>query len=841
MVNLTKAKKRAEKKAKRSNSRQLPLTSCQRKPEGAFGPLPLCLGASSGFQDFRLHAVCCCVITAAETNELHQVLQVAPGGEAPTIGGGSCVGARMLGLSQLESLVAVVREGSCKNAAEALSVTPQAVSKSMASLERIVGKKLTVRRGRVCKPTSLAIDLAVRASSALAAVDEIERCIARQSLTLGGHVGSLTMSTWREGETMAYDQIFQPIRIGSKTARNRIEIAPAAPFLAGHDGSLSPEFYEYNKGLASVGAGIVNLGVTSIDPGRGVGSRVMSIGSDLYLSDFNELAELFHSYGSLASCELVYSRYMLSPADKAVNETTTAEVEEMIQRFADAADRLVRAGFDIAFIHGGHGNVPAMFFSAQVNHRTDRFGGSFEGRCQFAVELLQAIRERVGKRLAITYRLSAEEMLPGTSTVEETLAFAKVIEPFIDLLHVSRGILEVDDLLHYIFPPLYLPRAMNLPFAERFKKELSVPVTVVGAFNLDLAEQAIAAGKVDMVSMIRNVYADQDCLRKARKGLLDDIRPCLRCNTCIDRTHSFLLGVRCAVNPRIGRESRFPKPQLAPAAPRRLKVAIVGGGPAGLQAAHTLADLGHAPVVYEKTEHLGGLLNIAGADPNKREVSDYLAWASRRALSDERVDVHLGVEATPELLAEEAPDAVLLALGSNPVVPAFAKDAPLPCRWVGDVDLGAPVEGERVLIAGAGMTGMECALSLARSGKQVILADPASYDNLGAGAAKISVRCLKLLLGELGVTFLCERFVDGLVPEGAVLSSADGSTETVACDSVIYSLGFRTPVDACSRFEEAFPACIRIGDAAGIPANVFHATQTAHDAAWRLHEQLAFA
>ena len=125
-------------------------------------------------------------------------------------------------------------------------------------------------------------------------------------------------------------------------------------------------------------------------------------------------------------------------------------------------------------------------------------------------------------------------------------------------------------------------------------------------------------------------------------------------------------------------------------------------------------------------------------------------------------------------------------------------------------------------------------------GENMYVVDPTSYDDLGAGAAKISVRCLKQLLGELGAQFLCEQRVDALVPEGVVLSAADGTQTTVACDSVIYSLGFRTPVDVCARFEEAFPACIRIGDAAGIPANVFHATQTAHDAAWRLHEQLAF-
>ncbi len=162
--------------------------------------------------------------------------------------------------------------------------------------------------------------------------------------------------------------------------------------------------------------------------------------------------------------------------------------------------------------------MSAMFFKQEVQQETDRFGGSFERRCSFGVELLEAIREKTGGRLAVEYRISAEEMLPDMTSLEETLQYAKVIAPYIDLLHVSRGLLEVDDLLPYINAPVYLPRGLNLPFARKFKEALNIPVSVVGGFDLDLAEKAVADGVVDMVAMIRTVLADTDCVEKARRA-----------------------------------------------------------------------------------------------------------------------------------------------------------------------------------------------------------------------------------------------------------------------------------------------------------------------------------
>ena len=352
----------------------------------------------------------------------------------------------------------------------------------------------------------------------------------------------------------SYSKIFEPIRIGPFTAKNRIEVSPAEPFLCTRDGAITPEFVAYTEAFARGGAGIVYVGDSPINQEYANENHyTVNLADPFITHGLFSVADAIHRYGALAGIELNLRNHVL-PADMSLED-----IKQIIRDFTNAALYSAKAGFDLIMLHGGHGHTIAQFYSPQLNKRTDKYGcGSFENRCRFAKELLDSVRAAVGPNVAIDYRISGDDLTPGGVGVEDALRFAKEIESRLDMIHVSAGNMYYLPSMSYTIQNAYLPMATNARFARRFKEELSIPVTTVGSFDFDLAESALSDGTADVVAMIRQLIADPEAVNKAKDGHGDEIRPCLRCCICTgDDPHGCPKPLRCSVNPVMGRNSRF--------------------------------------------------------------------------------------------------------------------------------------------------------------------------------------------------------------------------------------------------------------------------------------------
>jgi len=636
--------------------------------------------------------------------------------------------------------------------------------------------------------------------------------------------------------TQQYRHVFSPLKIGNVEVKNRIEVPPMGTCLATPEGRVTPELIEHYKTFARGGAGIVVMADTAVDNEFGRAHFGLThAGDDGAMAGLNAMAEAVGKYGAKISVELNHSGRLVNPnmlngknpigpsAIVSEREERTARLEgrkpvpvmemnrDMIERvvahFADACFRCLQSGFEMVMLHGGHGQLLSQFASPFSNKRKDKYGGSLENRARFAVEVLSAIRKKVGDKLAIEYRISGDELIPGGMHLEETIEFIKIIEDKIDLVHVSVGGIFDIKYTPYMSQPTYFPYAFNAGRAEKIKKAIKIPVTCVGSvIDLAMADKIIADGKADMVAMGRALLADPELINKSLRGEIREVRPCIRCGICGTRSEKF--QVRCVVNPVACREVEYKNIGIAE---EKKNIVIVGGGPAGMQAALTASSRGHKVTLLEKENKLGGSLAAAAAPDFKPDMKRYLQWLIGKT-ERSGIKIKLATRATAAVIKALKPDVLIIAAGGGPAVPEIPGIKRPNVVTAVDVDLGSVKIGKRVVVVGAGMTGCETALHMAQKGIKVTLIDMLSEAEICSDTPLPNKIVLMDWLNKNGAEIITEVKLHEITDSGAVIIDTNRKRTKIPADTIVLASGVTPHSKLVKELKAVAPESYVIGD-----------------------------
>ena len=642
-----------------------------------------------------------------------------------------------------------------------------------------------------------------------------------------------------------YPHMFSPITIGGVTFKNRIWSAPAgAHLLYGKEGYPNDHVVAYYANKARGGSANITVSAQNMDIYQEYDN--VHAHENIFDSEnhrfWNHLTDAIHFYGAKASLELLgfsyhgrnYKGELVSYSvngEEGTQILDRAAMESIASIYADAAENALKCGFDMILIHGGHGLILSQMLSPKFNTRTDEFGGCLENRAKFPIMILDAIRARVGKKLLIEYRISGSE-LGGDDcfTPDDCVAFLEMVQDKIDIAHVSAGSFFTDT-EHIMHPNNFLLPGHNTYLAEYVKKsgKIHIPVLTLGAYQQpEDIEKALAEGRADIVAMARGTIADAALVNKSRKGKEDEIIPCIKCFHCLDYRRAATFG--CSVNPTVGREARLPV--LIPPKEETKKVVVIGGGPAGMEAAVTAKQRGHEVILLEKNGVLGGKLNFSRQVPFKRDLCKFMDYLIHM-VEKTGVEVRLNTEATVELVESLEPDVVIAAVGAKALVPPIpgvdganvitAEEAYRKVKAGEDI-------GKKIAVLGGGDVGCETAVYLAQeAGKEVSLVE--MTDTLAAASCAIP---------RTAITKEIEKCVDehtgarctGITKDGITYVDAQGE-HSIQADTVVLSAGMVPQKAQAEAFRMIAGEFFPIGDCVKAN-NVRTAVRTGYDSAIQL-------
>lgn len=622
-----------------------------------------------------------------------------------------------------------------------------------------------------------------------------------------------------------YKMLFSPLRVNQVVLKNRIISAPLG---SNTDKSLS-------------GIGMIIRGTSgSVDDSR---MRLVPgpycFGDLFQAAKVREEVSVIRQRGAKAEFELCHvgqfacvkeGDYAIGPVSYVREDGVEVRgmdeemMNDIADKFAKSALDAKEYGFDSVLLHFGHGWLPAEFLSPYFNKRTDEYGGSFENRIKFPTMIVDRVRKAVGPHFMLDMRISGDEHIPGGMKVDEVAAFIKSIEDKIDMVHISCGVEVNLETKIYMTSTAYAPHLVNIGLARRVKEAVKIPVAVVGAIMTpEEAEYVLEEGYADAVVIGRQLIADPWWVQKAWEDRSEDIVPCIRCMNCYNpyqyRTEEQKRNNRgmktvpcCSVNPRYLHEDRVPN--RVPAAEMKKKVAVIGGGPAGMRAAITASQRGHDVTLYEKNPYLGGQLICSEYDESKQDLKRYKDFLIAQ-LKKTEVKILLGTEATPELIREDRPDSLILALGAYPArlpLPGVEKN-----RVFTSLEAFQHMDqiGKQVVIIGGGSIGCELGVDLAKMGKTVHILEIGPVLNrtlneiMATALKKEMEKCPSLTAyTETG----CQE-----IRENAVLAKPkEGEAWEIPADTIIFAAGMISRIEEANAFYGIVQDTNVIGDASRV-------------------------
>ena len=542
---------------------------------------------------------------------------------------------------------------------------------------------------------------------------------------------------------MSYANLMSPIKIKSMELRNRVMMTPMGSNMANPDGSISEEHKNYYMLRAKGGTGLIVVeNVCVAFPAGSNGTSQLRLDHDSFIPHMYELTEKVHSWGCKISIQVNHagaaampSRIGMQPVSAGdipckrggftPRAMTTEEVYELVGKYADACKRAQMAGFDSVELHAGHSYLINQFISPTTNNRTDEFGGSVENRARFLRLILEETRKRVGPNFPIMIRISADELVPGGNTIEDTLEWLPLVNDYVDLYNVSAGL---NDSMELMIDKAYLKDGWKRYLSRAVKEKTGKPVIISGNIRTpQTADDIISSGDADIIAMGRTLIADPDWCNKVRDGREDEIRKCISC--CIGCVGNRMVNnrpIRCTINPAVSYGDVYKKRRIE----KSCRVVVIGAGTAGLEAACTAAEVGCDVTLIEKSGHIGGRAAYICNLPEKFRMRDFVTYLEGRVKRLPNLTVMLNTEADKGLVESLAPDLIVCATGSKLITPPIpgllenhaagniltADDVIENCiNGSYDTDM----TGKKCVVIGGGATGLDLVECFANKGADV--------------------------------------------------------------------------------------------------------------------------